>query len=548
LALSDRVMTMSRASWLPLAALAGAALVLFGLGASKHWDDRASNILFFAAWCAALVLLFIMGLRLPLRIPGPRYRAMLFNAALAIGATLLSGLANVAMWRHDVHLDLSREAANTPPPQFASVVDELQTDISLTYFYNSADANALKAKDLLTIASRANRHIHFRAVDLDKEPALAREFGIRAYNSAVLQAEGRRAVVENSADLAQMAYAALRVLKQQVEVLCFVTGHGESVPAGQPHFHYSHVETLQGHEVQGAGDILEGEPDGLDRMQLALTALGYSVRSIEPARLSAIPADCRVVAEIGPRGAYAPRETSLLSEYLGHGGRLLVMIDPSFSLGAELGALLGKVGLTSEAATVIDPVNHYGPDDDKVAVPYYPPHPITRRLALTIFPNARPIRVGVLPAGITSSVLAASSNDSYLRPPAQGSLGQLGPAAEPAGANLAPHGPAILAVALEGRWPDAPAADDNRFRLVLVGDTNFAANSYFPYVSNGDLSINMVRWLADDDARPAVKPQSFSLEQITLTRTQMRDIFLMLELVLPMSVVLFGGIVWWRRR
>jgi len=28
----------------------------------------------------------------------------------------------------------------------------------------------------------------------------------------------------------------------------------------------------------------------------------------------------------------------------------------------------------------------------------------------------------------------------------------------------------------------------------------------------------------------------------------MRDIFVLVELVLPLSVVLLGGIVWWRRR
>ena len=74
-------------------------------------------------------------------------------------------------------MDVSREAANTPPPQLESVLDGLSTDVSLTYFYNHSDRNAIDAKDLLTIASRQNRHFHFHAVDLDKEPAKAR--GVR---------------------------------------------------------------------------------------------------------------------------------------------------------------------------------------------------------------------------------------------------------------------------------------------------------------------------------------------------------------------------------
>ena len=102
---------------------------------------------------------------------------------------------------------------------------------------------------------------------------------------------------------------------------------------------------------------------------------------------------------------------------------------------------------------------------------------------------------------------------------------------------------------MEGRWPDAPADQTKPFRLVLVGNSNFATNSYFPYVSNGDLAVEMVRWLADDETRPAAKPQSFSpVEQITLTREDMRTIFIAVELVLPMSVILLGGVVLWRRR
>jgi ABC-2 type transport system permease protein len=529
---------MSR-SFCFILALAATALVFGALGVSHHWGERGSNLMFFGSWFAAILMLFVLGLQLPLRIQGSRGRTLLYNTALVTAAVVLTLLANVAIFRHDVYLDVSREAANTPPPQFESVLEGLGSEVSLTYFYNHSDRNAVDARDLLSVASRQNGHFHFHPIDIDKEPAKARAFGARAYNTAVLEAEGRRVVVENTVDLAQMAFAILRVLKRKVDVVCFVSGHGESVPEGPPHFHYSHVETLRGHEVPGAGDVLQGPTDGLDRLQLALTTLGYSVRPIAPTILTTIPSDCSVVAEIGPRYPYAPGEAALLSEYLARGGRLLAMIDPVFPLQGELGDLFGSVGLTSDSATVIDPLNHYGSDDDKVAVPYYPPHQITRRIALTIFPDARPIRIGASPPGVTTTILASSSKDSYLRP-----VSQTTNAAENAA-----RGGAVLAVAVEGRWPDSATDQTKPFRLVLVGNSNFAANSYFPYVSNGDLAVEMVRWLADDEARPAAKPQSFSpAQQITLTRDQMRSVFVAVEVILPLSVILFGGAVWWKRR
>jgi hypothetical protein len=534
--------------WLRATAVLGALALAFAvLAASRRFDESSSNVLFFAAWCIAVLLIFLLALRLPLRPGGTGSRAILGSGLLSAAAIVVALLANVAVYRHDLHVDLSREGVNTPPAQLQSVVQGLRSDLSLTYFYNTADGNALAARALLTVASRENQHFHFRAVDLDREPAIARRLGVHAYNTAVLQADDRRVIVENTVDLAQIAYAALRVLKQRVDVVCFVTGHGESFPETPAHFHFSHQETLRGHNVPGGGDVLVGDLEGIDRLQLAITTVGYTVRRIVPATLTRIPEDCALVAEIGPRRVYAPGETKLFSDYLGRGGRMLLMIDPGLRIEQEFAGFLGTLGLASDPAIIIDPLNHYGTDEDKVAVPYYPPHPITNRVALTIFPDARPIRVTQPPAGISASVLASSSNDSYLRPLRQTPEGEAS-GTSATDANPSSRGPAILAVALEGAWPDAATGERKPFRLVLVGNSSFATNAYFPYVSNGDLVVGMVRWLAGDEAVPAVKPQSFSPDQIVLTQRQMRNIFVMLELVLPLSVLLFGGVIWWRRR
>jgi hypothetical protein len=193
---------------------------------------------------------------------------------------------------------------------------------------------------------------------------------------------------------------------------------------------------------------------------------------------------------------------------------------------------------------VIDPLNHYRTDPDKVAVPYYLPHTITARLALTVFPQARPIRLAEAPATVRTSVLAASSQDSYLRPPSAGgglTVVSGGPVVPDAG-----RGAQALAVALEGVWPGA--APERRFRLVVAGTSKFATNEYFPYVSNGELSVAMIRWLADDDAAPNLAPQNYSVPEIVLTSRQMRDIFVALVVLLPLTTAFCGVAMWWRRR
>ena len=145
---------------------------------------------------------------------------------------------------------------------------------------------------------------------------------------------------------------------------------------------------------------------------------------------------------------------------------------------------------------------------------------------------------------MNTSVLAASSQDSYLRPPS--AAGGITVAAdEPVAPNAARRAQA-LAVALEGVWPRA--TPDKHFRLVVAGTSKFVTNEYFPYVSNGELSVAMVRWLAEDESTANVEPQIYDLPQIVLTSRQMRDTFIVLVVLMPLSTMFCGVLMWWRRR
>jgi len=107
--------------------------------------------------------------------------------------------------------------------------------------------------------------------------------------------------------------------------------------------------------------------------------------------------------------------------------------------------------------------------------------------------------------------------------------------------------PHILAVAVEGSW--ATMAPDTRpFRVVVVGDADFASNSFLPYMANSDLLLSMVRWLVREERAPAVASRIPVPALILLTRPQMRQIFLVTEILLPLSILIIGACVWWKRR
>jgi len=502
-----------------------------GLGAAATLGSSNETIvdrLYFGAWCGAMLLIFSLALRLPLHLRTPIAR--IATPAIVGAALALAVLANVALYRHDAHFDATVSGRFTPPPELQTIARSLNHDVALTYFYNNRDDDAYAAKQVLGVVGRQNPHLRIRTLDLDTELVAARDYGVKLYNTVVVEAEGRRTQIENTVDLRQMAYAIERVLLRRTQTVCFVTGHGEHYAPG--HVHYSHVETLGG-DQPGRSDVIEAPPDGLDRLKLALETIGYNDRAIEPATLQAIPEDCTVVADLGATSAYAPAEVQVLRDYLSLGGRVLLAYNPRFSVAPELAALLASLGLAIESGVVVDPLNHYGTDQEEAAVPYYPPHPITEQVALTVFPGSRPLRLRGPVAGLTAAELVATSNDSYVRPLDAGGQTAITP------------GPRLLAAAVQGAWPAPGGAP---FRLVLVGNSSFAANAFFPYASNGDLAVSMIRWLADDNTTPLLKPESYSLPEMRLTHRQMQITFLLIEVLLPLSVMAFGVAVWWRRR
>src|SRR5262245_44978000 len=108
----------------------------FGLGvaASALADETAADVLYFGAWSAAMLLIFSLGLRVPLH---PRGRLASLVAPGVLGAAFgLALLGNLALYRHDAHFDATISGYFTPPPELEKVARSLQGDVVLTYFYN----------------------------------------------------------------------------------------------------------------------------------------------------------------------------------------------------------------------------------------------------------------------------------------------------------------------------------------------------------------------------------------------------------------------------
>ena len=502
------------------------------------------NSLWFAAWLAALAVLFVLGARLPLQ---PRLRrplALAYGIGLVLATLGVAALANTALVLHDAHFDLTREGVFTPSRQAEQVVDLLRRDVKLTYFYQAQHQEGRRAKDMVEVLGRRNPHLRVRTVDPDKQPSVADTYGVRIYNAAVLESEGRRIQVF-STDENQIALGILRVLRERVTTVCFMEGHNE-YPVENFEFH-THFEGVAGHgHGEGASALVQMRSHGAGRLRRALESFGYDVRKVVTATRPEIPPDCAVVVDVNPRTMYLPAESDALVDYLARGGAAVLMYDLGFVLEPRLRAGLERLGLTVDQDVVIDPLDHYSTDPEVVAIPVYEPHPVTRGIALSFFPGVRSLTLGPAPAGVTATPLFASSPQSFTQPVKVVSE-PASDGGDPARATPGRPGRRPLAAAFEGVWPGAPA-NSRPFRLIVVGDGDFASNSFLPYMSNGDLCLAMVRWAAREEQTPTVTTRMPVPPLVLLTKSQMQRIFLLIEVLLPLSVVGVGVVVWWRRR
>ena len=224
------------------------------------------NLGWFAGVVIALVVLFAAGLKIPVRLTAS---SRIISVALVVAAAVaVTILANVALFRHDAHLDLTHEKAFTPSADTRDVVLGLTEPVDVAYFYQKQNLAARALGAMLRQLERQNANLRVQLIDADQNPALASSLGVRTYNSAVLRLGERRVEVITTEDR-EVALGLLRLLRQRQVVICFASGHGEyDIDNFEFHTHFEGAHN-HNHDVSGTGVVLM-EQHGLGRLRRAI--------------------------------------------------------------------------------------------------------------------------------------------------------------------------------------------------------------------------------------------------------------------------------------
>ena len=97
------------------------------------------------------------------------------------------------------------------------------------------------------------------------------------------------------------------------------------------------------------------------------------------------------------------------------------------------------------------------------------------------------------------------------------------------------------------RCCDERSGENKKARLVVFGDSDFASNA-FGLQGNGNLFLNTVSWLAQDETFISIRPKNPEDRRLTMTEAQGRLVSYVMLLLLPAGVLITGVSVWMKRR
>lgn len=443
----------------------------------------------------------------------------------AIAATLavlvILGLINFLATRYQTRIDFTETRLHTLAPQSRQIVQNLSQPVKVWVFDRNQNS---QDRELLENYRRQGSQFSFEYVDPQARPGLAQKFGVRTFGDVYIEAGNRRQFVQ-SVGQGRLSEVQLTTKIQQVT----------SDRAGKVYF-------LQGH-----GEVAIGEQSKLSSALNTLKDRNFAAEPLNLVQQTTIPQDATVVVVASPKQGLFPQEVKALSAYLDRGGSVMLLLDPNTN--PNLDSLLQNWGITLDERVIIDPAGQaigFGPAF--AVVDNYGQHPITQDFGnnLSIFGGARAIDSKPVP-GVEATPILQTSAESWAESNLQSQPLQFNPQSDR-------KGPLTVGYALSRVVSAKPEANappkTTQARMVVIGNAQFAIDGLFEQQLNGDIFLNSISWLSnqDDSQTLSVRPKEQNQRRLNLTPLQINLLGWISLVILPLIGFASAVLLWWLRR
>lgn len=444
------------------------------------------------------------------------------NAGLTVGFVLgIVVIVNILSAYYHWRADVTPEKLYTLSDQTLTLLGSLKEPVRVTGFYRQGTESG--ARDLFKSYAYHSREFRYEFVDFDKNPARAQKYERLPYRTTVVEYGGKSEQINEESEEA-LTNAIIKVTRGQSKKIYFLGGHGERAPRV----------------------IAE---DGYSIVRDRLKAMNYVLNDSLLLARESIPDDCDVLVVIRPKYAFQDIEIEMIKSYLEDGRNALFAFDPGYTSGLE--RMLAGWSFWIGDDFVVDRSGMgmlFGLTELVPVVMEYGVHQVTEKheRLMTYYPLSRSVFLDPNRGNdITGRELVKTSPQSW----AENDLSPLRGASkewefDPDTGDK--QGPIAIAAAVEAEPRTAGAT--SKARIVVFGDSDFAANKDFLNQGNGDLLLNAIGWLAEQEDLIAIRPHKAGHNPISLTERDGKTLFWVGVILFPLAVLAGGGVVWWRRR
>ena len=484
----------------------------------------------------------------------------------------LIGLLNYFGMKYYYRFDWTGSRLYSLSEKSLGVLDGLDREIAVAVFLQPGSNLYDPTRELLERYAARTSRLRLRFVDPERNlveaQRLVDQYRLSGLDVVVFEAGDERRVVD-TASLADWDYSGLQMGAQPTMTAfkgeeAFTGAILELIEARKPR-----VLFTTGHGERGLDDV---EAGGLSKVRELMGEENLDLESWSSLGQGEVPAGTDLLVVAGPRTALLAPEVAALGRYLDGGGRLLVLLDPELAdqgglVPTGLEELLAARGVQVGADIVVDPSStlpFFGAET--IFVRASGAHAIVRSLEQAEYPVivalARSVRPAAdLPAGLSAQPLLETSSEGW----GESDLGRLSAVAR-GDTDLA--GPVPVAVAVGAREPASGPADEEellgetepseakaqtaeggpKWRLVVVGDSDFATNAQLGNAGNPTLVANAFNWLLERQKLLGIGPKRPEQVRLTLTPGQLSAITWISLAGLPGLALVAGVAVWFRRR
>ena len=477
-----------------------------------------------------------------------RYGSIAAGSIIVVLAILVG--INWLASRRNKRWDLTAAQQFTLADQTKKILQGLDKPVKVIVFARTDDQGRFRQR--LEEYQYYSKQLQIEYVDPERQPAAAQKYlPLQQSGTVVLDHEGRVERVNSDTEQA-ITNGLIKVIQGRQNKVYFVQGHDERSP-----------EDTEARGYNGASQYMQSD--------------NFASATLMLSQVRAIPDDVTVMVIAGPRQDFLTNEIDLLNGYLARGGKLLVLLDPRESAEAKpltnLVGLLKAWGIDAADHVIVNMPQDYtikegeaidigslasmpNSDGTYVLAAKYLQHPMTAGLGrvTVVFRLARAITA--MPEGANNrfaqNVLETSAT-SWGETDLARLFGSGQVAREPGKGDK--DGPLSLAAAVIAPVGDATPADPSKpedpkkeTRIAVFGDSDFASNQMLGAVRNGDLFMNAINWLAQQEDMIAIRPRDPEDRRITMTASQENLVFWLTIFIIPGVVLLTAVRVWWVRR